>query len=237
MSRMLQRVLIPFHDSAQYWERRYRVGGSSGAGSYGRLAEFKAEFLNAFVAEQRVECVIEFGCGDGHQLSLAEYPHYIGLDVSKQAISLCRETFGSDDTKSFFLFDPESFVDNQGLLRADLALSLDVIYHLVEDRVFHAYMTCLFQQAKQYVIVYSSNDGNAAASSPHVRHRRFTSWVEVAAPHWRLSRHISNRYPFDPKDPQETSFSDFYVFQRVEVTAKSDALLPPQFGEERCSVL
>jgi hypothetical protein len=34
--------------SANYWERRYADGGTSGSGSYGRLAEFKATFLNAW---------------------------------------------------------------------------------------------------------------------------------------------------------------------------------------------
>ena len=40
---------LAFPGSASYWELRYRNGGTSGAGSYGRLAEFKAEVLNEFV--------------------------------------------------------------------------------------------------------------------------------------------------------------------------------------------
>jgi hypothetical protein len=43
-------------------------------GSYGKFAAFKAEVLNAFVQEMRVDTVIEFGCGDGNQLTLARYP-------------------------------------------------------------------------------------------------------------------------------------------------------------------
>jgi hypothetical protein len=35
-----------FPGSASFWENRYREGGSSGPGSYGRLSEFKAEILN-----------------------------------------------------------------------------------------------------------------------------------------------------------------------------------------------
>jgi hypothetical protein len=63
-----------FPGSADYWERRYAEGGDSGHGSYGRFAEFKAEVLNRFVAEQRIESIVEFGCGDGNQLTLASYP-------------------------------------------------------------------------------------------------------------------------------------------------------------------
>ena len=47
--------------SADYWEARYRDGGNSGAGSYGRLALFKARFLNDFVRSENVQSVIEFG--------------------------------------------------------------------------------------------------------------------------------------------------------------------------------
>ena len=38
--------------------------------------------------------------------------------------------------------------------RAELALSLDVIYHLVEDTVYESYMGQLFDSATKYVIVY-----------------------------------------------------------------------------------
>ena len=63
-----------FSGTINYWEDRYRTGHDSGAGSSGRLAAFKAEFLNGLVADHNVSSVIEFGCGDGRQLALAEYP-------------------------------------------------------------------------------------------------------------------------------------------------------------------
>ena len=88
--------------------------------------------------------MIEFGCGDGHQLSLAEYPGYIGLDVSRSAIGLCQRRFTGDRTKSFFLYDGACFTDRSSLFTADLAISLDVIFHLIEDAVFDTYMTHLF---------------------------------------------------------------------------------------------
>jgi hypothetical protein len=48
---------------------RYGQGGTSGFGSYRRLAEFKAETLNGFVARMRIQSVIRYGCGDGAQLA------------------------------------------------------------------------------------------------------------------------------------------------------------------------
>ncbi len=65
-----------FPGSDKYWEQRYAVGGNSGVGSYGKFANFKAEVINKFVREHKIKSVIEFGCGDGNQLKLANYPSY-----------------------------------------------------------------------------------------------------------------------------------------------------------------
>jgi len=200
---------LGFQGSAAYWDERYRAGGTSGAGSYGRLAAFKAEVLNAFVQAREIRSVVEFGCGDGAQLALADYPAYVGVDVSPAALALCTEKFAGDPAKRFVLADalPADFGP------FDLALSLDVIYHLVEDATFDAYMHGLFDHATAHVVIYAS-DRDAPGPQPHVRHRAFTPWVRVHRPDWSLAGTIRNRYPFDPADPDETSFADFHFFER-----------------------
>jgi SAM-dependent methyltransferase len=202
----LIRQRLVFAGSASFWERRYRRGGTSGAGSYGVLARGKAEFLNAFVREHSVESVIEFGCGDGNQLSLAEYPRYVGLDVSRSAIGLCQRRFAEDTSKSFFLYDGKYFVDQAGIFVADLAISLDVIYHLVEDCVYETYMNQLYRAARRYVITYST-DAVMADTCPEVRHRRFTSWVERNCPQWRLAERV-------PGPGSRPDSPDFFVYER-----------------------
>ena len=173
------------------------------------MAEFKAEVLNNFVRENNVQTVIEFGCGDGNQLTLADYPRYIGFDVSEDALAQCRARFDADATKSFKAmgqYDGE---------RAELTLSLDVVYHLVEDEVYEQYMSRLFDTSDAFVIVYSSNsDANPANQLPHVRHRMFTRWVEANRPKWTLRQHLPNRYPL-VDDHQTQSFAEFFVFERA----------------------
>jgi SAM-dependent methyltransferase len=194
-----------FSGSATYWERRYTAGGDSGSGSYGRYARFKAEVLNRFISEVSVTSVIEFGCGDGNQLGLVSYPQYLGFDVSDHAIEICRGRFKSDPTKSFL---PLREYTGQ---RADLALSLDVIYHLVEDEAYFAHMGLLFGAAESFVIVYSSNVDAAGSAKAHVRHRKFSDWLDSHAPDWRLLRCIAN--PFD----RSQTAADFYVYTREPV--------------------
>lgn len=202
-----------FPGSADYWKQRYRTGGNSGSGSYNELAEFKAEILNRFVHDHRIETVIEFGSGDGNQLRLADYPSYIGYDVSPDAIAACKQVFANDKGKMFKL--AEEYAGET----AELSLSLDVIYHLVEDTVFDQYMRRLFAAAERFVIIYSSNtDENSDAQAPHVRHRKFSRWVESTLGEWTLLEHIPNKYPYNPREEKGT-FADFFVYGRAEKSA------------------
>ncbi len=206
---ILNKPKVYFDESGSYWDQRYSSGGNSGSGSYGRLADFKAEILNGFVAEKKIQSIIEFGCGDGNQLSLANYPRYLGIDVSEKAISLCKDRFSSNKTVEFLTL-PE--YDNQS---AELALSLDVIFHLIEDEVYHDYMDFLFKSAERFVIVYSSNSNEINYVGEHVKHRNFTDWVRDNAKSFSLLAHIPNIYPYDEKKCDTTSFADFYIFEKT----------------------
>jgi SAM-dependent methyltransferase len=202
------RTAEAFPGSAAYWERRYAAGGDSGVGSYGAFARFKADFLNRFVADNQVRSVIEFGCGDGHQLGLATYPAYIGFDVSDTAIAHCRQRYRSDLSKSFHLLGEYHGQE------ADLTLSLDVIYHLVEDEVFEQHMRLLFGASGRHVIVYSSDShDNDGYEGTHIRHRQFSHWIEVQQQAWRLTETVPNRYPYRG-DYRTGTFSDFFVYSR-----------------------
>lgn len=204
-----QQPLAEFPGSKDYWERRYAAGGNSGAGSYGKLAEFKACVLNQFVARAGIRTVIEFGCGDGNQLALASYPEYLGLDVSETAVALCQKRFAGDPTRRFCLVS--QYTGEQ----AELALSLDVIFHLVEPEVYQAYMSTLFAASSQYVIIYASNtDDNRGDEAAHFKHRKFTDWVCLNAPGWELTEHIPNQYPYQGEH-LPGSVSDFYIFTRT----------------------
>jgi hypothetical protein len=198
-----------FDNSSDYWKDRYSSGGNSGAGSYGKLAIFKAVFLNDFVAENKIKTIIEFGSGDGNQLTLAEYPSYIGFDISPKAISLCQKLFKDDSTKQFLE------LDKYKSHHAELSMSLDVIFHLVEDSIFHDYMTQLFSSSQKYVVIFSSNTNkNKENPDPHVRHRKFTDWIEVNQNNWVLLSHIKNQHPFNGNN-KTGSFADFYIFKLV----------------------
>ncbi|MFC1586584.1 class I SAM-dependent methyltransferase, partial [Fibrobacterota bacterium] len=187
-------------------------GDTSGPGSYGALAQFKAKIINSFVLENDITSVIEFGCGDGNQLSLFEFQKYIGLDVTESSIKLCKDRFSSDKSKSFFVYNPFCFIDNHSLFKAELALSLDVIFHLIEEDVYEKYMSALFESADKYVIIYSSNK-NEITEFAHVKHRLFSNLIDDNFVEWTLLKHIPNKHIFNG-NAQTGSFAEFYIYEK-----------------------
>ncbi len=198
-----------FTNSSDYWENRYKAGGDSGAGSYNILAEYKAKIINQFVSQNNIQSVIEFGCGDGNQLGYFQFPAYIGVDVSSTIVQKCRDKYRADSRKQFIV------LSQYRQENAEMSMSLDVIYHLVEDAIYWDYMQKLFTAGKQYVIVYSSNEDDHENNQDvaHVKHRKFTTWVEKNAPQFELIQHIPNPYPYNGNN-EVSSYADFYFFRK-----------------------
>ena len=196
---------LRYPGSRYYWERRYAHGGDSGAGSSDILATYKATFLNAFVEKHGLQTVVELGCGDGQQLLLAKYPAYTGLDIAPSAVARCRDLFSGDANKTFAIYDPEHFEPAD--FQADAAISLEVIFHLTEERVYQPYMQHLFALARRWVVVFSSDEADRSGGIfPHFRQRKFTCDVPEG---WVLRERVANPH-------RERSVSDFFVFERVK---------------------
>jgi len=69
------------------------------------------------------------------------------------------------------------------------------------------YMTHLFAAGQLFVVVYATNMIISGAA-PHVRHRRFTSWVEDNCPQWMLTGATQG--------PNSGSGrADFFVYEKV----------------------
>ena len=138
-------------DYKKYWDQHYLKGGNSGSGSMGVLAEFKAEVINNFIEEHDINSVIEFGCGDGNQLKYINYKKYLGFDVAKAAIDRCCLIFKDNKTKSFMMYDPQYFINND-FIKADLVVCLDVLYHVIPEEEFTKTLQDIFSCSSKYVI-------------------------------------------------------------------------------------
>lgn len=198
--------------SGEFWEENYKNGGTSGTGSYGKIAEFKAEVVNNFIKEKNIETTIEFGCGDGNQLGLIHYRNYTGIDISHSIIQKNQKQYKSDASKNFFdRYPKEKYMQK----KYQLAISMDVIFHLLEDQIFEEYLNDLFESSEKYVIIYSSNH-EEFTQWPEYRHRNFTGYIQNHLGNtWKLYKYIPNKFPYQIGNEAVTSASDFYIFQKT----------------------
>jgi hypothetical protein len=105
------------------------------------------------------------------------------------------------------VYEPEKFIPNESL-KSDVALSLDVLYHIVEEDKYHKYLQDLFSLGKKYVVVYSTNFN--LEETEHVLHRKFTEDVKRFKD-WSLTEEVNN--PF-PGNGEQESMANFFIFEK-----------------------
>jgi SAM-dependent methyltransferase len=152
----------------EIWNKRYSSGDNSGRGSYGEHFSFKTRTINQLIEKYNIKSVIDFGCGDGNQIKELNFNKYKGYDLSKVSVEMCKRMYAEDAKKSFELYE----FGKKPSEKAELTMSLDVVYHLIEDEYFEEYMSCLMGCTEKYILVYSTNY-NSEEWSGHVKHREF----------------------------------------------------------------
>jgi SAM-dependent methyltransferase len=191
-------------NSKSYWENRYKSGGNSGVGSYGVLCQFKADIINGLIERYNLKTGLEMGCGDGNQLKEFNFKTYTGLDVSETTIMNCKSLYNSDKTKDFYMYNDITTLKDK---RFDCTLSLDVIYHLIENIVFEDYIDNLFNFSDNIVIIYSFGSNAEGLELPtHVVYRPMDI-ITQKFPQWELIENIKNKHP-------DISYAEFYIYKK-----------------------
>tara|TARA_R110002073_G_scaffold260256_7_gene423188 strand:- start:173 stop:547 length:375 start_codon:yes stop_codon:yes gene_type:complete len=118
---------------------------------------------------------------------------YIGTDISNVSIDICKLKYKNQQNRRFIYYDES--VDS-----TDINISIDVIYHILEEDEYVKYLNKLF--TSNYVLIYSSN--HDSVKNNHVFHRKFTNHV----PHnYKLIEKIENPY-------KNLSSADFYLYAK-----------------------
>ena len=180
------------------WDKHYSDGGNSGIGSYNEHFEYKTNIINDIIEKYQIKNIIDFGCGDGNQISNLNIEEYLGVDVSIEAVKICQTKYKDDLNKKFELYD-ETFKNKN---KTDLTLSLDVIYHIILDESYYKYMNDLINSTNKYVLIYSSNFDDLNWES-HVRHRQFDKQITQE---FELIKKINNILP--------NCSADFYLYKK-----------------------
>ena len=137
-------------DYIRYWQKRYASGRTSGAGSYGAHAEYKSSVINEIVEREGIQSVLEFGCGDGNQLTYYRFPRYVGLDVTQEAVDMCSAKFMDDSTKSFQHFTPGEHLT---LGSFDMTMAIEVLMHVTRDEDYFLTLQALLDNSLRWVLL------------------------------------------------------------------------------------
>ena len=181
-----------YSGTVSYWDDRYRKGGNSGSGSQGEARIWKAHRVNIWAGKE----VLDIGCGDGEQAELYTIPLYTGIDPSPAAIMAAADRISKEPDWQWFVMR-----DTSNWFPRHTHMSIDVIYHLVDDHDYYEHLRLLFS-AQQRVIIYSSNEDPDPDDAPHVRHRKFLGDVPKG---WQFTY-----FEIGPHSP-----SNFYVYDRA----------------------
>lgn len=111
----------------------------SGEGSRGKYADVYAENIKKFIAENRIERVVDLGCGDFQVASkfVTEDFHYTGCDVVPDLIEHLNETYGSETVN----FKCLNIVEDE-LPDGDLCLIRQVLQHLSNAEIKRILESC-----------------------------------------------------------------------------------------------
>lgn len=141
--------------TGQYWVTRYGTGGDSGFGSHDEHSiKFKGDYINEFIKKFNVETLFDYGCGDGNQLKMINgFTHYTGYDIAPNIIEDCKILYVGHEDKFF-----TSKLDDIIGKKFDLAISMDVTYHIIEDELFKFYLDTLFSSADVIILFTTNSD-------------------------------------------------------------------------------
>lgn len=184
-----------------YWDRRYREGRTSGAGSEGAEGQYKADYVSDFVHDRNITSVVDWGCGDGQVLELMrlEGASYTGVDVSRTIVD-----------RMSVKFPEHRFVAQDAAVHNwesayDLALSMDVLFHLPGDADYFGYLDQLFGSATRFVVIYSTNEA-IGRTARHVFRRQFTPDIAERFSEWKLTIE---------EPPLRDGLASFFVYERI----------------------
>lgn len=129
------------YDEKRYWERR-----SDSWDVQAGVDKVKEGKLKEILAGTKFNSVIDVGCGNGRFVPYFEGKEYIGFDISKRLVEICKKKF---QDKQFFV----SSVEEVSVPRKyDLAFSYTCLEHVPPENI-HKAVDALKGVAKQILLI------------------------------------------------------------------------------------
>jgi len=185
--------------SIEIWRKRPSI---SGIGSRGSLADFKANFINDFVKEKKINKIIDFGCGDLYNASLFNVKEYLGIDIVDHQIpeNVLAQTFKTLNMR----FDQVEL--DKG---SDLVICLDVLYHILKDELEYLKITLekIVEISNDYIIIYAQDSMDTKFNYLYSEHLYNSPWRQILE-----EKNVKLIYEQEKCKPGTTA--KFFIYQK-----------------------
>lgn len=130
-----------------YWDNRYKTGGTSGCGSIGELRDWKWGIIKKYHPE--LTSVIDIGCGDMRFWENQPLPEiYTGIDISETIIKRNQEKYPQGN------FKVVSSTETMNL-EADTVFCFDMLFHIMEKDEYIKTLENCCNYSKKYIFIYT----------------------------------------------------------------------------------
>jgi hypothetical protein len=134
--------------ASDYWDHRYRSGGTSGLGSVGEEREWKWSVIDSYV--QDLDDVVDIGCGDlsfweNRREHLPDDFRYFGLDVSGAVVDRNRRRYPDWRFHVGDASDPIPGIEGR------IVLCLDVLFHILDNEVYDRIVENLTRYSSEWI--------------------------------------------------------------------------------------
>ena len=204
---------------AEYWDKRYSNGGTSGRGSVGLYRNWKWNKIRESVG-LKFNSVIDVGCGDlsfwnhryGKQVLRRPRFKYLGIDISEEIIKRNREMYEESFKRIYLDMDfvcSPAHIKIEGL-RSHVVFCLDLLFHIMKEREFELILKNLCRYANQFLVIYTWSKNPFQNKNTNGKYQYYRPLRDYAPIFLREDLEPITDYPV-PYD----EFGKLYVFKRV----------------------
>lgn len=130
-----------------YWDERYKSGGTSGCGSIGELRRWKWKIINQYCPY--LTSIIDIGCGDMSFWEGTAIPrNYTGLDISQEIITRNRKKY---PLATFNTISSTELLP----ITSDIVFCFDMLFHIMDKDDYDKTLKNCCAYAKNYIFIYT----------------------------------------------------------------------------------
>jgi len=129
-----------------YWEDHYSSGGISGQGSIGDCRKWKWDTIFSYV--EKIDKVIDVGCGDLSFWDGETCKSYTGIDISPTIIN---KNMKARPDWNFICSDASI----SHPVHAPVVFCLDILFHILDDQVYLSILENLARYSDEWIFIYT----------------------------------------------------------------------------------